>query len=70
MMHVSLFGGFVVGNYLSAPVFSIAGRFGYLTVFATSATCFLLGFLYVTFIPESVIVNPVSKLNINFYPLA
>jgi hypothetical protein len=66
MLDASLFGGLVVGAYLSAPLFLIAGRYGYLTVFATSATCYFLGFLYVTFIPESVNVNHVSELNINF----
>jgi hypothetical protein len=68
ILDTSLFAGVVVGTYLGAPLFSVAGRYGYLTVFGTSAMCFLVSFLYVTFIPESVDVNQVSELN-NFYPL-
>lgn len=69
ILDASLFFGLVVGTYLSAPLFSIAGTYGYLTVFGTSAVCFLVSFLYVTFIPESVDVNQVSELNCNIYPL-
>lgn len=57
ILDTSLFAGVVVGTYLGAPLFSVAGRYGYLTVFGTSAMCFLVSFLYVTFIPESVDVN-------------
>jgi len=69
ILDASIYFGVVVGIYLSAPLFSIAGKYGYLTVFGTSAICFLVSFLYVTFIPESVDVNQVSELNGNFYPL-
>lgn len=69
ILDASIFFGLVVGTYLSAPLFSIAGPYGYLTVFGTSAICFLVSFLYVTFIPESVDVSQVSELNGNFYPL-
>jgi hypothetical protein len=69
MLDASLFLGLVVGTYLSAPLFSIAGTYGYLAVFGTSAICCLVSFLYVTFIPESVDINRVSELNYNFYPL-
>lgn len=69
ILDASLVFGLVVGTYLSAPLFSVAGTYGYLTVFGTSAVCFLVSFLYVTFIPESVDVNQVSELNGSFYPL-
>ncbi|PNF29985.1 hypothetical protein B7P43_G06967 [Cryptotermes secundus] len=62
-LDVCLFGGVAVGGYLSAPLFSVAGKYGYLTVFATSATCYLLSFLYVTFIPESVNVSQMGSSN-------
>jgi hypothetical protein len=68
ILDASLFCGSVVGTYLSAPLFFVAGRYGYLTVFAASAISCLLGFLYVTFIPESVNVSQVSILYVNFYP--
>jgi hypothetical protein len=68
LLDVCLFGGVAVGAYLSAPLFSVAGKYGYVTVFATSATCYLLSFLYVTFIPESVNVSQVSELDTNLYP--
>ncbi|GFG36707.1 hypothetical protein Cfor_09425 [Coptotermes formosanus] len=61
MLDASLFAGFVVGTYLGAPLFSVAGRYGYSTVFGTSAVCYLVSFLYLTFIPESVEVSQVSE---------
>ncbi|KDR06884.1 hypothetical protein L798_03365 [Zootermopsis nevadensis] len=61
LLDASLFGGLVVGAYLSAPLFFIAGQYGYLTVFATSATFYLLGYLCVIFIPESVHVSHVGS---------
>jgi hypothetical protein len=70
MLDAGLLGGFVVGGYLGAQLFSIGGRYGYLIVFATSAVCCLGSFLYLTYIPESVDVNQVSEINGNFYPLA
>lgn len=69
MLDASLFAGFVVGTYLGAPLFSVAGRYGYSTVFGTSAVCYLVSFLYLTFIPESVEVSQVSEVNDNFHPL-
>lgn len=70
LLDVCLFGGVAVGGYVSAPLFSVAGRYGYVTVFATSAACYLLSFLYVTFIPESVNVSQVSELDTNLYPVS
>jgi hypothetical protein len=62
VLDVFLFGGAAAGSYFSAPLFSLGGKHGYMTVFATSAMCYLLSFLYVTFIPESVNVNQVREL--------
>jgi hypothetical protein len=70
LLDVCLFGGVAVGGYLSAPLFSVVGKDGYLTMFATSATCYLLSFLYVTFIPESVNVSQVSELDTNLDPVS
>jgi hypothetical protein len=67
LLDASLFGGLVVGAYLSAPLFLTAGQYGFLTVFSASAAFYLLGFLCVTFMPESVNMShvTVSELNIN-----
>lgn len=67
LLDVSLFGGVAVGGYLSAPLFSLVETYGYMIVFATSATCFLLSFLYVIFIPESVNVSQVREQHTNPY---
>lgn len=69
LLDVFLFGGLAAGGSLSAPLFSVGGKYGYVTVFATSATCYLLSFLYVTFIPESVNVSQVREQDTNSYPV-
>ncbi|XP_069691101.1 probable peptidoglycan muropeptide transporter SLC46 isoform X1 [Periplaneta americana] len=61
IFEAALLSGFVVGTYTCAPLFLAAGQYGYVTVFACSATFALLGFLYGVYIPES--VNVIQKGN-------